>query len=121
MLQNTVINVNSMAQKSGLDKDLTKFRKLHKQSQPISLKSSSSQKMIIKGFGDIYKKNSSGVRTLTVNGKTGVSPTDKAEMLNDQFTSIFTKDQPYATPQLKLLYSLKYHRSSQRIKVYIPS
>ena len=104
------------AKKSGVDKDMTKFHKLRKQSQSISLKSSTSQKMIIKGFGDIYKKKiSSGVGTLTVNGKTGVSPTDNAEMLSDQFTSMFTKDQPNATPQLRLLYSLKCHRSPLKI------
>ena len=46
------------------------------------------------------KKSSSGVGTLTANGTTGVSPLEKAEMLNQQFTSVFTSDEANTTPDL---------------------
>ena len=46
------------------------------------------------------KSSSSGVGTLHANGQTAIDPLDKAKMLNDQFSSVFTRDGPAETPDL---------------------
>ena len=46
------------------------------------------------------KKSSSAVGTLSANGKIGIRPKEKAKMLNNQFTSVFTKDQAETLPDL---------------------
>ena len=46
------------------------------------------------------KSSSSGVGTLHADGQTAIDPLDKAKMLNDQFSSVFTRDGPAETPDL---------------------
>ena len=46
------------------------------------------------------KNSSSGVGTLHADGQTAIDPLDKAKMLNNQFSSVFTRDVPADTPDL---------------------
>ena len=46
------------------------------------------------------RKNACGVSTLTSKGKTAVDPKDKAEMLNKQFSSVFTREESSNVPNL---------------------
>ena len=46
------------------------------------------------------RKNACGVSTLTSKGKTAVDPKDKAEMLNNQFSSVFTREDSSNVPDL---------------------
>ena len=47
-------------------------------------------------------KDHSGVSPLTVNGKTSSSAKDKAEILNNQFQSVFTKENLLNIPKFPL-------------------
>ena len=97
------------AKKSGKEKDMLKFQDLRKEAQRTmrSAHNSYLNKVISedgnKGlwrYVKNQKKSSSGVGTLAANGKAGITPIEKAQMLNDQFTSVFTQDQADTTPDL---------------------
>ena len=95
------------AKKTGDDADWQKFRDLRKKSQKDikkshaaylnTLISEDSQKGMFRYIKN-KKKGSSGVGTLMANGKTAVSPKEKADMLNEQFVSVFTRDEPASVP-----------------------
>ena len=91
------------AKRSQKDEDWQRFKHLRKTVQKESKSSHSNylnnifQEEGSKGMWRYIKskrKDSSGVSTLVANGKVGTEPKEKAEMLNDQFTSVFTQGQP---------------------------
>ena len=53
------------------------------------------------------RKDKSGVSPLTTNGKTSTTPQEKAETLNQQFSSVFTKDINSSPPPLDPIPSTK--------------
>ena len=46
------------------------------------------------------RRDTCGVSTIAADGRTGTDPKDKAEMLNAQFSSVFTREDPFNVPTM---------------------
>ena len=81
------------AKKSAKDRDWAKFRRKRKNCQKA-------QKEAHWNYLKGLRRDTCGVSTIAADGRTGTDPKDKAEMLNAQFSSVFTREDPFNVPTM---------------------
>ena len=100
---------NNRVKKSAKDRDWAKFRRKRKNCQKAQKEahwnylnqlleedSGKSLWQYLKGL----RRDTCGVSTLAADGRTGTDPKDKAEMLNMQFSSVFTREDRFNVPTM---------------------